>query len=234
MTPNRRCCHVLTRPPGGADGGVILAPRTAAEGAVLGHFCWHLDAVLPLIALECMTIEHLMPVQAAAAAEKIVQLPFMMRAVEPADALSLLSIDDRMKAFIASEPAKNLILEATTSNPRRLKRYLNALLVLETLTGAISDKERLILSKVLFIQMRYPALYYEMLRDANIAHNLSEILSLTDLQQKMTVGQQPDVVKTLYADQGLRQFLARTQKIPCSSTDVERWIRLTNGNPLQV
>jgi hypothetical protein len=47
---------------------VILAPRTAAEGADLGHFCWHLDALLPSVALERMTIEHLMPVQAAAAA----------------------------------------------------------------------------------------------------------------------------------------------------------------------
>lgn len=47
------------RNPGTPNGG---------RGADLGHFCWHLDALLPSVALERMTIEHLMPVQAAAAA----------------------------------------------------------------------------------------------------------------------------------------------------------------------
>jgi hypothetical protein len=45
------------------------AARTVVEGADLAHFPWHLGALLPWVASERMTIEHLVlaPVVAAAA-----------------------------------------------------------------------------------------------------------------------------------------------------------------------
>ena len=156
----------------------------------------------------------------------------MMRGIESVNALALLSINDTMKAFLDNDVAKGLIVEATLNNPRRLKRYLNTLLVLEALAGPLDAQQRLVLSKVLLIQMRFPALYYELLRDEDIAQSLSDILALKKLEQEAEVERRSDVVKSLYADQSLRQFLDRTRNIPCSAAVIKPWIQLTHGNPL--
>src|SRR5712671_5938853 len=85
---------------------------------------------------------------------------------------------------------------------------------------------------VALIQMRFPALYFEMLRDQDIAQSLSDILQLNKLQQEADVGRKSDVIKGLYADQDLRQFLNRTRNIPCDAAAIKPWIQLTQGNPL--
>jgi hypothetical protein len=52
---------VLTKPPGGADGGRNPGTPNGAEGADLDHFCWHLDALLPSVALTAGVVEPKYP-----------------------------------------------------------------------------------------------------------------------------------------------------------------------------
>ncbi len=156
----------------------------------------------------------------------------MMRGIDSTSALALLVINDTMKDFLADDTAKQMIVEATLNNPRRLKRYLNTLLVLEALAGALRNEQRLVLSKILLIQMRFPTLYYELLRNEDIAQKITDILALGALAQKAEVEQSTDTIKALYADQSLRKFLDRTRNIPCSAGDINPWIQLTHGTPL--
>jgi energy-coupling factor transporter ATP-binding protein EcfA2 len=165
--------------------------------------------------------------------EKIVQLPFMMRGIQSRNALSLLAINNDMNEFVENDLAKLMIAEATSNNPRRLKRYVNTLLVLEALTGALDLQQRLILSKILLIQMRFPDLYYELLRDEDVAYRLSKILSLKPLEQEAQVAQGSEVLRRLYQDQILGRFLVKTQEIPCTASDIRPWVELTHGNAIQ-
>jgi hypothetical protein len=82
---------------------------------------------------------------------------------------------------------------------------------------------------VLFIQMRFPALYYELLKDDQIAGRLSDILSLKKLEQDAEISRSSEAVRAMYSDQGLTQFLAATQDIPCSAEKIKPWIQLTRG-----
>jgi energy-coupling factor transporter ATP-binding protein EcfA2 len=161
--------------------------------------------------------------------EKIIQLPFMMRGINKASATSLLLVNDRMKDFMKDVRAQELIAEATSYNPRRLKRYLNTLLILETLIGAIDNEKMLTLSKVLLIQMRFPDLYQALLKNNDTAELLSTILTKNPMQQEAEVSQGSDIIKSLYADQGLRLFLSKTKTISCSADAITPWIQLTNG-----
>ena len=54
--------------------------------------------------------------------EKIVQLPFMMQRSHATEALRLIS--EKEDPFYADPDVQALVVEGTTCNPRRLKRFL--------------------------------------------------------------------------------------------------------------
>jgi hypothetical protein len=161
--------------------------------------------------------------------EKIVQLPFMMRGIEPQSAFDLLSVDPDTKKLFARPEMQTLIVAGTDCNPRRLKRFLNGLLLLEKLAGAGNPRERAILSKVLILQMRFPTLFYAMLKDPDIAARLTDIARMNGLQQQGALVSAGQLLNALHADEALMQFLRRTADIPCGADDVEPCIRLAAG-----
>jgi len=159
--------------------------------------------------------------------EKIVQLPFMMQRSQSAEALQLISAKD--DPFYADPQARTLVIEGTGCNPRRIKRFANSLSILEKLSGPLDLKRKCQLAKILLIQMRYPDLYFELLKEPGTLSKLTKMPTLTELQRKEALEKANESFAALYANSDLRRFLRNTREVASSDQEVEQWLEVTKG-----
>ena len=107
--------------------------------------------------------------------EKVIQLPFILPAIEAENALSLLDPYDQILPYRTDQVIRTLIVEGTACNPRRIKRFLNTFWVLWQIAGELSREERQHLAKILLLQMRFPKLYYALAQDLDLISKLTQI-----------------------------------------------------------
>ena len=163
--------------------------------------------------------------------EKIVQLPFSMRGIEPQNVLSLLEPYAEIADYKNDPLMETLIVEGTNCNPRRLKQFINSLYVLSKV-NEVQDTEKIkTLAKVLMVQICFPELYNALLQDLNIMNFLTQVLLESDSrqrQEKLAFGSQ--TAKDLYENQGLKNFLEKTKAIRCDEGAISQWVLLTQGS----
>lgn len=168
--------------------------------------------------------------------EKIIQLPFSMRGCNEDRSLSLLELyKDKLfykDDITYNEIMKKLIIKGTLCNPRRIKRFTNCFLVLSEIAGGkLNENERHHLAKILLIQIHFPTLYYAVLQNLEIIKKLQNIIGKkTKLERdnQLDSPDTPPVVKELYKDEELIEFLKETLEISCDKKDIERWVLLTD------
>lgn len=157
--------------------------------------------------------------------EKIVQIPVIVPRVRTHRGQELVAsaADDTLLA--GHRQFARLIQAGMDRNPRRIKRFANAFVVALSLSPAASVDERLILAKVLVVQMRFPDFYRELTRDPGLLAKLQDRdkIDSTDSWTAAGVGQFSD-------DHELNRFLHRTRGIPASAAQVRQWIRVTEAD----
>jgi len=161
--------------------------------------------------------------------EKIIQLPFIVRRIDAQNALSLLDPYDKTLAYRDDPAIQTLIVQGTECNPRRIKRFINTFWVLTEIAGVLIDEQRRILAKVLFIQMRFPALYYALVEDLGLAARLTNAWSRPPRERDDFINASPAPIKVFFADTELMSFLEKTRDIPCEAEKIEPCVMLTKG-----
>lgn len=159
--------------------------------------------------------------------EKIVQLPFVMRSVDEDLAKTLLSDLYEDMPFLDEEDLHGLIEEATQSNPRRIKRFVNTLLVLWKLYDSPSGADAKRLSLILLIQLRWPDLFDLLARDLNIVNDYNEIKHKEDTTRASFIAAKP-YFSAIFNDRELCRFLDKTQFIDCKPEKLERWVKIVS------
>ena len=163
--------------------------------------------------------------------EKIVQLPFLMRGIDPENALSLLDPYQKTLSYREDSEIRTLIVAGTECNPRRIKRFINAFWVLSEIANrhlTLAEQRRL--AKILMIQMRFPHLYYALVQDLNLIDTLTGIITAPKQERETIVGTSPLTVRVLLEDGELVAFLDMTRQITCTGEEIEPWVLLTKGH----
>jgi KAP family P-loop domain len=142
--------------------------------------------------------------------EKIIQLPIAVPRVRTAAGLKLISSGAEGFSPEQKEQFFRLIRIGMDRNPRRIKRFANAYAVALSGVPERPAKERLVLAKVLLVQMRFPDFYRELTRSPGLIKDLEDA-GWEDVGE----------------DRELRRFLTQTQGIPASAELVRPWIRVT-------
>jgi hypothetical protein len=164
--------------------------------------------------------------------EKIVQLPFVMRGLDPTNARSLILPYEEASGWSGDRLMQQLIFAGTAANPRRIKRFINTYYVLSRiaeLAGAKpykADAHRLAL--VLLLQMRAPDVYAELVRDAALLHDYRETCELPTQQREDRLERRREL-KAIFEDTPLRAFLDQTKEIDVSPDLLKRWVLLARG-----
>lgn len=154
--------------------------------------------------------------------EKIIQLPIAVPRVRTQGGLKLISSDSDAFSFDQPEQQEQfsqLIKIGMDLNPRRMKRFANAYIVALSGAPGCTAEDRLVLAKILLIQMRFPDFYRELTRSPRL---MKEIQNANDESAWINAG-----VGKLRKDRELRRFLNQTQRIPTRAQLVRRWIRAT-------
>jgi hypothetical protein len=154
--------------------------------------------------------------------EKIVQLPIAVPRARTKGGLGLISSGADAFRFDEEEQQgqfEQLIKIGMDLNPRRMKRFANAYVVALSGDPECSADDRLVLAKVLLIQMRFPEFYRELTRSPRL---MKQLQNADNKSAWTSVG-----VGKLRKDRELRRFLNQTQRIPARTGLVSRWIRAT-------
>jgi predicted KAP-like P-loop ATPase len=153
--------------------------------------------------------------------EKIVQVPIAVPRVRTQSGLELVASVVGDSILSGRQELSRLIQVGMDRNPRRIKRFANALSVALSAVPEPSLEDQLILAKVLVVQMRFPEFFRELTRDAGL---------MTRLQDKEEDGPWAEAgVSHLSHDVELRRFLRLTQRIPAPAARVRRWIRVAEA-----
>jgi hypothetical protein len=157
--------------------------------------------------------------------DKIIQLPFVLPRTGTEHAMSLLGVNqqDNYDANM-----KNLIIEGTGGNPRRVKRFANAFWVLSKIAGELEPADANRLGKVLMIQMRFPRLFDQLVDDHELVDAMTRALA-GDSSLRTRVSASSAQVEQLFDDAEMKRFLNATSAISMESDEVERWIRLASA-----
>jgi hypothetical protein len=150
--------------------------------------------------------------------EKIVQIPVAVPRVRTKSGLDLIS--SVVGDFIWTRRYRfaRLIQVGMDRNPRRIKRFANTFAVALSKWPEATADEKLVLAKVLLIQMKFSDFY----RELTAAPGL-----LTRLQNGDDEAAWIDAdIGHLYKDRELRHFLFQTQDISTPAAAVTRWIRV--------
>jgi hypothetical protein len=161
--------------------------------------------------------------------EKIIQLPFIVRRIDAENALSLLEPYGKTLPYRDDPALRALIVQGTECNPRRIKRFINTFWVLSDIAGAMTPEQRRLLAKVLFIQMRFPVLYYALVEDLGLAARLTNAWSRPPRERDDFINASPASIKLFFADTELMSFLEKTRDIPCEADQIEACVMLTKG-----
>jgi KAP family P-loop domain len=161
--------------------------------------------------------------------EKIIQLPFTIRRIEPESALSLLDPYDMILPYRSDVALRTLIVQGTECNPRRMKRFVNTFWVLTEIASDLTLEQRRLLAKVLFFQMRFPVLYYALVEDWGLVDRLIRGWSLPPRDRDNFINSSSDAAKLFFADTELMRFLEETRDITCEAEKIEPLVMLTKG-----
>lgn len=161
--------------------------------------------------------------------EKVIQLPFVVPQIEAHNALSLLEGHQRTLAYKEDQLMQTLIVEGTECNPRRLKRLINALLVLAVCEGELTIEQWRLAAKIALIKMRFPQYYYALIEDPDLIATMTDTLTRQPNERKQTIESSQPHIRALYDDRDLRTFLERTSEIHCPAEQVKEWVELTKG-----
>ena len=166
--------------------------------------------------------------------EKIVQLPFLMRGIDPENALSLLDPYQKTLSYRGNSEIRTLIVSGTECNPRRIKRFITHfwVLSLRLRTTISSPDDQRHLAKILMIQMRFPHLYYALVQDLSLIETLTGIITAPRQDRNTIIQTSSPTVKNLLEDRELVTFLDMTRQIPCTREKIEPWVLVTKGHPV--
>jgi KAP family P-loop domain len=165
--------------------------------------------------------------------EKIVQPPFLMRGIDPENALSLLDPYRKTLSYRDDSDIRTLIVAGTECNPRRIKRFINAFWVLSEITSHdLTADEKRHLAKILMIQMRFPHLYYALVQDLSLIETLTRVITAPRQDRNAITQRSSPTVNNLLEDRELVTFLDITRQIPCTREKIESWVLLTKGHPV--
>ena len=157
--------------------------------------------------------------------EKIVQLPFVLRAADGTITRRLMSTYEEQMPFLKEEVVFDLIQEATRSNPRRIKRFLNSLLVLWKMYDKPDRDEAKRLALILLLQLRWPDVFDLLAKDLSIVEDYLAIKNKEQEAIDSFVLKKPYFEKIL-RDRELRRFLDRARFFNCEERLLEKWIKI--------
>ncbi len=101
--------------------------------------------------------------------------------------------------------------------------------MLTEIAGNLTIEQRQLLAKVLLIQMRFPALYYALVKDLSLVATLTDTLALPLHEREKIINNSPEHVKAFFADTDLRSFLEKTRAIPCEAERIGPYVMLIKG-----
>ena len=161
--------------------------------------------------------------------EKIVQLPFVMRGLDPSSARSLTLPFEEAAGWSGDPVMQQLIYAGTAANPRRIKRFINTYYVLSRIAELAGgkplqdDAHRLAL--VLLLQMRAPDIYAELVRSPALLRDYREACDLPTKEREDQFERRKEF-KAIFEDASLRAFLDQAKGIPVDPGYLERWVLL--------
>jgi KAP family P-loop domain len=159
--------------------------------------------------------------------DKIVQLPFMLPQADADTAMSLLADHAQFEGH-GDARMRDLIVLGSGGNPRRVKRFSNALWVVSQIAGRPQKEGHMQLAKVLMIQMRFPKLFRLLVDDPGLAQRLTDVLEAGPQERDRAREIAGEDINALYDDAELTRFLAGTRHIPLPERDIRPWVQLTN------
>jgi hypothetical protein len=166
--------------------------------------------------------------------EKIVQLPFVMRGVDPTAAARLLEpyVEAGVADFAHYEAMRKLIFLGTDSNPRRIKRFVNTLYVLRRMSEAsgrkVDPKDLLRLSTVLLVQMRRPMVYDALVRDPGLVKDYNDAAGMALKDREERFGRKP-ALATIHDDPLAQSLFQELKDMPSGAAEMVEWVRLAQG-----
>ena len=164
--------------------------------------------------------------------EKIIQLPFVMRGLDRESAMKLIKPYAKTNAYHYDDLVISLILSATESNPRRIKRFINSFYVLAQMylvggrTFAQDDVRRLALT--ILTQMRFRAVYEHLVDDPGLIKSFNELMVKTSGERERDIEKSP-ALKLIYEDMRARRFFELVRDLDCSAKAMKRWVLFTEG-----
>jgi hypothetical protein len=150
--------------------------------------------------------------------EKIVQIPVAVPRARTRSGLDLISSVVGDFIWTRRRRFARLIQVGMDRNPRRIKRFANTFAVALSKWPEATADEKLVLAKVLVIQMKFSDFYHELTAAPGL---------LARLQNGDDEAAWADAdIGHLYKDRELRHFLFQTQEISTPAAAVTRWIRV--------
>ena len=150
--------------------------------------------------------------------EKIVQIPIAVPRVRTRSGLDLISSVVGDFIWTRRRRFAQLIQVGMDRNPRRIKRFANTYAIALSKWPEATADEKLILAKVLIIQMKFSDFYRELTAAPGL---ITKIQNIDDKTAWIDAD-----VGHLYQDRELRHFLLQTQDISTPAVAVTRWIRV--------
>lgn len=164
--------------------------------------------------------------------EKIVQLPFYMRTLDRSAALSLLQPYAKTIEYSDDPMIVDMLLHATESNPRRIKRFINTFYVLGEMrmlaNGHLSQEDRRRLALVLLTQMHFRSFYERLEKDPRIVATWHAVNNMGSTDRRSRIDNSEDL-KDIDADNRLREFLNKAEGLECDKLKMQEWVLLTRG-----
>jgi hypothetical protein len=163
--------------------------------------------------------------------EKIVQLPFVMRGLSENAALDLIIPYAKTIAYRDDDTMRRLIFVGTDFNPRRIKRFINTYYVLSEISeragSPVGDNSHQ-LAMVVLVQMRFPDVYDDMVREPELIQEFHKALDLNDDQRKDVFERRANL-RRIFDDVAARRFFEEARTVDCSRGAMERWVLLARG-----
>ena len=162
--------------------------------------------------------------------EKIIQLPFVMRGLDREAAMRLIKPYMKAKAYRYDETVIELLLVATETNPRRIKRFINAFYVLAEMARAsgvaLSQGDVHRLSLTILTQMRYRKIFDHLAEDPGL------IKKFNDLMLEPSATRDPEIARSaalmaIYEDRDARRFFEIARDVDCSEVAMKQWVLFT-------
>ncbi len=163
--------------------------------------------------------------------EKIVQLPLVMRRLSDEAALGLMAPYTNSVLHDKDTLMSHVIFIGTDSNPRRIKRFINTYHVLAQMSaraGTPLHANSQQLGIVLLVQMRFPEIYDEMLREPGLITDFHDALN-HNVDQRDEIFRRREHLGRMYEDLVARRFFEATKGIDCSRAAMEPWVLLARG-----